>query len=268
MTARLVSRPNRLVVRSAPGLPGLLCLFLLAACGRPGYHIVRPGETLYAISWRYARDYQKLAEWNGLSPPYHLKAGQRIRLVPDPQYTAVHVQDRIKAAHRPPRARLSTPPAAAVAPTRAPVTRRASTHLAPAKRTSTQTPAAVRWTWPSRARLVRVFRKGAEGTSGSGLDFMGKAGMPVFSAAAGRVVYSGQGIPSYGRLVIIKHSDEYLSAYAHNRRLLVKEGDRVRAGQKIAEMGASGTGTRGVMLHFEIRRRGRPIDPLDVLPRR
>ena len=268
MTRRPIHRSSRVAVRSAPGLLGLLCLSLLTACGQPGYHIVRPGETLYAISWRYARDYQKLAAWNGLSPPYHLEAGQRIRLAPGPVTPAVRAPGPAKVTHRLPRARPSASPAAAAAPTRAPVTKRASTDPAPAKRASTQAPATVHWTWPSRARLVHGFTKGAEGVSGSGLDFTGKAGMPVLSAAAGRVVYSGQGIPSYGRLVIIKHSDEYLSAYAHNRRLLVKEGDRVRAGQKIAEMGASGTGTKRVMLHFEIRRHGRPVDPLSFLPRR
>ncbi len=249
---------------------GLACLLVLAGCGQPAYHIVRPGDTLYAISWRYARDYQELAEWNGLKPPYRLDPGQRIRLVPEtasrPARTAALT--RRPAVRRPVEAHALVPnpaPDEAARATTAGRTAAQTARIEPPKPAAT---APIHWTWPSRARLVRGYRKGAEGVSGSGLDFSGKAGMPVFSAAAGRVVYSGQGIPSYGRLVIIKHSDEYLSAYAHNRRLLVKEGDRVRAGQKIAEMGASGTGVKGVLLHFEIRRRGRPVDPLRYLPAR
>ncbi len=238
-------------------------VLLLTACGQPGYHIVRPGETLYSISWRYARDYQKLAEWNGLKPPYRLHPGQRIRLEPGRR------EGRLgPPAPKPVPATTERQPSRPEARSPAAHAAVAARNAVPARRPSPEAAGPIRWTWPSEAPIVRRFRSGAEGIAGSGIDFAGRAGQPVLSAAGGRVVYSGEGIPSYGRLVIVKHSDEFLSAYAYNRRLLVKEGDRVRAGQKIAEMGMSGSGTKRVLLHFEIRRRGRPVDPMKYLPPR
>ncbi len=122
----------------------------------------------------------------------------------------------------------------------------------------------VAWVWPAKGRLTSGFK--ANGGLNKGIDLKGKLGEPVIAAAAGRVVYSGEGLRGYGKLVIVKHSDKYLSAYAHNRKLLVKEGNNVRKGQKIAEMGS--TGTDSVKLHFEIRYDGKPINPLKHLPKR
>lgn len=120
------------------------------------------------------------------------------------------------------------------------------------------------WRWPTAGPVVQAFRGGGPGRGG--VEIRGRLGQPVYAAAAGRVVYSGSGLPGYGQLIIIKHNDNYLSAYGYNRRLLVREGQQVRAGQAIAEMGA--VGRQGPMLYFEIRRDGWPVDPLRLLPRR
>lgn len=133
----------------------------------------------------------------------------------------------------------------------------------PVPRPPLRRPAPV-WRWPTAGPVARAFT--AHGPGRGGIEIRGRLGQPVYAAAAGRVVYSGSGLPGYGQLIIIKHNDNYLSAYGYNRRLLVGEGQRVRAGQAIAEMGA--VGRQGPMLYFEIRRDGRPIDPLRLLPRR
>ena len=125
-----------------------------------------------------------------------------------------------------------------------------------------QQPEALAWVWPATGRVLRGFSEGGN----KGLDISGRTSSPVRAAARGRVVYSGSGLVGYGKLIIVKHNKSYLSAYAHNDRLLVKEGDSVRGGQRIAQMGQ--TGTQEVKLHFEIRRDGRPVDPLIYLPRR
>jgi lipoprotein NlpD len=119
-----------------------------------------------------------------------------------------------------------------------------------------------RWRWPSRGKVVRTFAANVH----KGIDIAGKRGDPVTSAAAGKVVYAGAGVTGYGSLIIVKHNDTYLSAYGHNERLLVSEGSVVNAGQQIATMGSSGTNS--VKLHFELRRQGKPVDPLTLLPKR
>lgn len=123
-------------------------------------------------------------------------------------------------------------------------------------------PEVLTWVWPATGSVLRGFSEGGN----KGLDISGRTGLPVYAAARGRVVYSGSGLVGYGKLIIIKHNKSYLSAYAHNDKLLVKEGDSVKGGQRIAQMGQ--TGTQEVKLHFEIRRDGRPVDPLIYLPRR
>jgi len=233
---------------------------LLQGCGRPPFHIVRPGETLYSISWRYDQDFHDLATWNTLEPPYTLRPGQSIVLSKvdrSSQTLGGHrAETNFKAANSRPAAGTADTPAVAKRGARTPV-----------KATAPQF-ANVRphWRWPVKGKLVHGFDRGAKGIVGRGLDIAGRNGDPVRSAAAGQVVYSGSGIPSYGNLLIIKHNERYLSAYAHNRRLLVREGERVRDGQVIAEMGSSGTAATQAMLHFEIRQNGKPVDPRRLLP--
>ncbi len=226
----------------------------LVGCGTFADHVVRKGETLYSISWRYGYDYREVAAWNDIPPPYIIREGQRLRLTPPPD------RRKIPAApnggnqpRRAPAKRPETGPAAPVVEKTGPAV------TAPA-----QPPRKLTWVWPAEGSILTRFSPGKPGRKG--IDIGGRLGDPVKAAAAGRVVYSGKGIPRYGNLLIIKHNDKFLSAYAHNRRLLVEEGAWVAKGQKIAEMGRSGTGVTQVMLHFEIRVDGKPVDPMAYLP--
>ena len=213
---------------------------------RATWHVVRRGETLYSIAWRHGRDWRAVARWNGLRPPYRIYPGQRLRVSP-------------------PRARAVRRPAARDA-RRAEVRRHAVRRKTAAKGRGKKASARTRivWRWPTDGRVLRRFDP--EGPGKKGIAIGGRVGQPVRAAADGRVVYSGSGLVGYGKLIIIKHDETWLSAYGHNSRLRVKEGQRVRAGQRIADMGRDGKGT--ALLHFEIRRDGRPVDPLKLLPRR
>lgn len=211
-----------------------------AAPGAPSYYHVHTGDTLYSISWAYGYDYHDVARWNGIRWPYEIHPGQTIRLSPPPQhYRSRGSRERAKrSSHR-------RPPAS------------------PARHASTSRPVHG-WVWPVRGPLLSSFAPG--NPARKGIDIGGDAGEPIRAAAAGEVVYSGDGLIHYGKLLIIKHNSVYFSAYAHNRKLLVKEGERVRAGQIIAQMGS--TGSTRIMLHFEIRRDGKPVNPLRYLPKR
>ena len=208
----------------------------------PSVHVVRRGETLSAIAFRYGLDYRSIARWNRLRDPYVIHPGQKLAL------------------------RGAPAPAATPTPTSASAGR-AQGKKAGAGAGAKRSPApagvpAGGWTWPARGPLIRGFGKGHRG----GIDIAGRHGEPVVAARDGRVVYTGSGLVGYGRLVIVKHGERLLTAYAHNDRVLVKEGQTVRAGQKIAEMGR--TGAERVKLHFEVRRDGKPLNPLKFLPRR
>ncbi len=220
------------------------------------YHMVRKGDTLYAIAWEHGLDYNDLASWNAIAPPYVIYPGQRLRLaapaggiarVPVPEPPVSHPVPRPSAPSRP----RATAPSGA----RTPV------HRGTVKRVAPHSKQMLSWTWPARGRVVR----GYQDAGNKGVDIAGPLGAPVYAAAAGRVVYSGSGLIGYGKLIIVKHNKNYLSAYAHNRSLLVKEGDTVKGGQRIARMGQ--TGARRVELHFEIRKDGKPVDPLRYLPK-
>ena len=199
---------------------------------RPAVHVVRRGENLSSIAWRYGLDYRSIARWNRIPPPYVIHPGQRLALRGGAASGSTGRVQGKKAA-----AGAMRPPAPAAVP-------------------------AGGWAWPARGQLIRGFGKGDRG----GIDIAGRRGQPVVAARDGRVVYTGSGLVGYGRLVIIKHGERLLTAYAHNDRVLVKEGQTVRVGQKIAEMGS--TGAERVKLHFEVRRDGKPLNPLKYLPRR
>lgn len=256
----------------------LFCgLVLLAGCGElrpPGavgsrlIHTVTRGDTLYSIAWQYGYDYRQVASWNSIDEPYQIFPGQELviiapdwRRIPDrpppgrsasresapsdmasPSKRPAVVASRQRADRQ-----ASGPKSVASAPSPAPKPKPKPTHN-------------VTWAWPTDGEVVERYadRKGRKG-----INIKGSAGQPVRASAAGNVVYSGDGLIGYGNLVIIKHDDVYLSAYAHNRKLLVKEGEKVRRGQKIAEMGH--TLKRGSILHFEIRRNGKPVDPMGFL---
>ncbi len=237
----------------------LLAAWLLSGCGAHVHHRVKPGETLYAIGWRYGVDYRDLARWNGIEPPYLIRPGQVLRVAP-PQvpWWARQAQTQPQPQSRPASAAESPSPAS-------PPPVQASTSARPASPTATrreQTP--IRWRWPATGPVVRRFD--LKPPANKGIDIAGRLGSPVRAAAGGVVVYTGQGIIGYDNLIIVKHDQNYLSAYAHNQTLLVREKDRVAAGQIIARMGRDDTGR--TVVHFEIRYRGRPIDPLKLLPHR
>jgi lipoprotein NlpD len=235
---------------------------------RGAVHVVRAGETLYGISFRYGLRFQDVASWNGIGDPYVIEVGQRLRLRPasgsasaPPSRASLQAPLPATAGGAPavtPRPPAPGTAAAAVSgrPPAAPVV---TPGAAPAG--NLPMPA---WRWPAQGDVIGRYVSGDQ--TQQGINIAGQAGQDVAAAADGVVVYSGAGLVGYGELIIIKHSDEWLSAYAHNRRRLVSEGARVKAGDNIAEMGR--TGAVREMLHFEIRRNGKPVDPLQFLPRR
>jgi len=246
-------------------LTGLIILLLLqGACGSQVYHYVKRGETLYSISFQYGQDYRDVAYWNGIRAPYTIYPKQKLRVYPLPPGT--------EPPSLPPITNLPNeeirPPIHNTKPRQHKSVRPVTPEVA--KKQTTVPPATLNpqrkltWVWPARGKLLRTFSERDNGRKG--LDIGGRSGIPVRAASSGQVVYSGSGLVRYGNLIIIKHNDSFLSAYAHNRKLLVKEGQVVKAGQPIAEMGNSGT--EQVMLHFEIRRNGKPVNPLHYLPKR
>lgn len=231
-----------------------------------GYHVVGRGETLYSIAWRYGHDYRQLASANGISSPFTIFPGQRIDV-------SKRVENYRVASSFPPARPPSVNTQVTVTPK--PVKKPSKTHVVskplppPAVASVVSPPPTVnmptdKWIWPAEGELIGRFS--VNNPVNKGVDILGKLGEPVLSAAAGTVVYAGQGLRGYGNLVIVKHNDTYLSAYAHTSRILVKEQQVVQIGEKIAEIGS--TGTDRVMLHFEIRQNGTPVDPQKYLPKR
>jgi lipoprotein NlpD len=230
------------------------------APGRADVHAVQPGETLYAIAWRYGLDYRDLAQWNAVAEPFTIFSGQRLR-VTRPAVMPARVAPA--PAPQPPRQRAQVsaprPAPASPAPSTAVPRARAPAPSGDAAAVDDRTIDA--WSWPTRGPILGSFGKDA----GKGIDIGGSRGSAITAAAPGYVVYSGSGLRGYGKLIIVKHNKRYLSAYAHNDHLHAKEGDTVNSGQRIADMGS--TDSKVVKLHFEIRRDGQPVDPARYLPR-
>ena len=239
---------------------------------RPEFHTVRKGDTLYSIALDQGLDYRELAQWNGITDPGVIGIGQQLRLNPPaaaataaPFKTAPGVQGRPLGDAAVAGANIKSEPTAV----RAPYTQQTYSQMAgakpePAAKAETQSPEgddSVAWNWPASGRVVSTFNDGA---NLKGIGIAGKLGQPVLASAPGRVIFSGTGIRGFGKLIVIKHNNTFLSVYAHNHELLVKEGQSVAKGQKIAEMGS--TDTDQVKLHFEIRRYGKPVDPAKLLP--
>ncbi len=228
-----------------------------------GQYAVKRGDTLFSIAFRYGWDYKALAARNNIPVPYTIRPGQVIRFDGSSSAPATTVVTTQSGASASSSSRTTV--------TRRPLTTAPTTTASSAAipvPSPTPVPAGERtqggWAWPANGVLIGKFA--SNGSLNKGIDIAGDLGQPVFAASDGAVVYAGSGLRGYGELVIIKHSDTYVSAYGHNRRLLVREGQQVKVGQTIAEMGS--TGTDRVKLHFEIRRQGKPVDPLQFLPRR
>ena len=272
----------------------------------PDTYIVKRGDTLYSIALDHGVDWREIAAWNQLADPTRLPTGQALRVRPPPDVVVSPITGTQPIVTRPlgsdAGAIAPSPPGiAAPRPTgpaagllkvepkgiRLPYSdenlallqRGDQARVAVAPRPDAPPaaqpkpePAAkpggegaedrVEWAWPAAGKVLATFN----GTASKGVDIAGRVGDPVYASAAGKVVYSGEGIPAYGKLVIVRHNNTYLSAYAHNSQILVKEGQAVAKGQKIAEVGSIGSDP--AKLHFEIRRLGKPVDPLQYLPSR
>jgi lipoprotein NlpD len=261
---------------------------------RPEFYTVKRGDTLYLIALDYGLDYRELAEWNNIDNPNVIRAGQQLRLGPplsSAVATALKPATAVQGKPVPGAAATPLPAPVAVAPAndavksqpkgvKLPYSEQALAQLSgaaakpPAVVAAKPEPRAeekpvvaddddekIDWGWPTSGKLLSTFN---EATNLKGVGIAGKAGQPVIASAPGKVLYSGDGIRGYGKLVIVKHNKEFLSVYAHNSVLSVKEGQTVVKGQKLAEMGNSDA--EQVKLHFEIRRFGKPVDPMRLLP--
>lgn len=285
--------PVHSVVRS---LLTILCLSFLSACNHnlpapvedqssamvkrqlnsDGTYYVRSGDTLYAIAFNYNVDVRNVAAWNGISSPYVIYPGQKLRLSAPPagsRSSGSSSAVRISTVKTPGRAitkTVSSPdktPSSKATPANsspAPTAASSSKPVTQGKASASNSADPKSWKWPTSGRVLRGYVAGDPARNG--LDIAGKEGQVITASAGGQVVYSGNGLISYGELIIIKHSEKMLSAYAHNKVRLVKEGEQVSAGQKIAEMGR--TAGNQQLLHFEIRVRGKPVNPLNYLPKK
>ena len=254
----------------------LLLVWLLAGCNSAaiyqddsfnppvyfGIHYVRQGETLHSIAWRYGRDYKGLAAANRIGAPYKIFPGQPINLELPEDFT---YQSKPTVQTAKPAVPSRSPQT--VAKTASKNTSETSVYKkkqsAPPVRQDVVA-GTVQWRWPTSGPIIETYS--TTGRVNKGIDLGGATGDPVYAAANGEVVYAGSGLLGYGQLVIINHNEQFLSAYAHNHRILVKEGQAVTAGQKIAEIGS--TGSNRPKLHFEIRKDGKPVNPMNYLPKR
>ena len=233
--------------------------------GKAGYYSVKPGDTMIRIGLDNGQNWRDIVRWNNLENPNLIEVGQVLRVAPPVSDTQVVTRPVLPGSAAP---ATATPPlAAASRPASAPVAPVATAPVAPPPPPVAASPALtgdedVGWIWPAQGTLLGGF----DDAKNKGLDIGGRAGDAVIAAADGRVVYSGAGLRGYGNLIILKHNNTFLTAYAHNQTLLVKEDQAVKKGQKIAEMGNSDADR--VKLHFEIRRQGKPVDPAKYLPPR
>ncbi|AEF55629.1 peptidoglycan DD-metalloendopeptidase family protein [Marinomonas posidonica] len=217
-----------------------------------GYYRVRSGDTLFSIAFRYGLDYRELAKANNIDASYVIYPNQKIRLIEAQKASTSQSRSTSKTSSK--KAKVTPKPVASVSRQKS---KKAAT------KTSTPVTKDIKWSWPVDGEVKRGFSNA--GVSSKGIDIKAQKGDLVKAAADGVVVYAGSGLIGYGNLVIVKHDDVYLSAYAYNERIIVKEKQSVRAGDSLAVIG--GKGTDRPLLHFEVRRDGQPIDPLDVLPK-
>ncbi len=240
---------------------------------RPDLYRVRKGDTLYSIAFRYGLDFRQLARSNGISDSYAIYPGQTLKLKASPPRQAVASTSSTKKTVSTPKTvstkqavvpQKRTKPKVGVKPSASVSKQAASSPVVRKAVVSSTDNRTLSWRWPVSGKIIQGYSN--RGKVNKGINFAGSKGDPVRAAEAGKIVYAGSGLLGYGNLVIINHNQKYLSAYAHNSRIHVKENDMVKVGDKIAEVGSSGA-TR-TMLHFEIRKDGRPVDPMKYLPRK
>ena len=247
-------------------------------------YTIQPGDTLYGVAGRYSLSPSDLAKWNGIKPPYRLKVGEVIYLHPISQsdshrsstkntskkssktYSKQSVANKTSNSHHDKNQKAKQKSI------NKSVTLANKSHKSVSKKQSRRGHSQVthrahgnnklQWHWPAKGIVVKNY---SAANRSYGIDIAGRAGEPVVASAPGTVVYVGNGLRGYGNMVILKHNRTYLTAYAHNRKIKVKEGQRVRAGQIIATMGS--TESNRVMVHFEIRKNGKPVNPMGYLPK-
>ena len=276
-SAQSASKPKPKAVQATPQRAA-------AEAARPETYTVKPGDTLYSIALEFGLDYRELAQWNGIDPA-RIRVGQALRLRPPQGVVATPLASAPGAVETRPlgsgaagaagSAIRSEPRGVRVpysdqvyaqmsgakpAPVPAPAVAAKPEAQPPARADAPKTGDQIDWMWPVSGKIISAFSEG----NSKGIAIAGKMGQSVVAAAPGQVIFSGTGIRGLGKLIVIKHNEQFLSVYAHNRELLVKEGQAVKRGQKIAEMG--NTDADQVKLHFEIRRLGKPVDPAGLLP--
>ena len=211
------------------------------------HHRVKAGETLYSIAFEYGRDHRDIARWNRIHKPYTIYPKQKIRIIP--------ISSDIRKTTQTKKIVKANTPAKTNTQAKNPTVKDKSYYVSNSN---------LRWQWPTKGKLVSTFSIRDPGRRG--IDIVGRKGQSVNASAAGRVVYRGNGLRGYGNLIIIKHNETYFSAYAHTQDVVVKENEKVKLGQHIADM--SNTSSDKTKLHFEIRRNGKPVNPLKHLPKR
>ena len=249
-----VSRPapiaaDTVVVKQLPGFEN---------AGKPGYYTVRPGDTMIRIGLDSGQNWRDIVRWNNLENPNVIEVGQVLRVAPPGVDNALVVTRPVSSGSATTNTGVATPLRPASAPASSPAV--ASSPVPASSPAPASSEDDIAWIWPAQGSLLTGFDE----VKNKGYDISGKPGDPIIAAADGRVVYSGAGLRGYGNLIILKHNNTFLTAYAHNQTLLVKEDQSVKKGQKIAEMGNSDADR--VKLHFEIRRQGKPVDPSKYLP--
>lgn len=228
----------------------------------PNYYTVRSGDTLSGIAMRYGLDYLSVAEMNDIAPPYRIYVNQSLRLKKSSSPKTVSTQ--VMAQQEPIKRQTIALPTTTTTPPKTTVTTSPPRTVAPTTNTTVGVSvpsSSLRWVKPNSGPVIQGFNLA---NNVKGIRYGGNQGDPIYAAADGQVVYAADGLKEYGNLVLIKHIDGYISAYAHNSKMMVKSGDNVTAGQKIAEMGSSGASR--VMLEFQIRLDGKPINPANLLP--
>jgi len=254
-------------------------------------YLVQTGDTLYSIAWRAGMNVNTLIKRNNLKKPYIIRSGQQLTLrnnspkvIPSPKTSSISQAQQkgssenclnqkckknnqlgvVKAKPKVYSKNVVDKKVTKKPQIAQPVTQQVTKKKAPAKAPEKVNAKVTDWQWPSEGKLIKTFASSTQGMKG--ISISNSRGSSVYAAASGEVVYAGSGLRGYGNLIIIKHNYDYLSAYAHNDKLLIKENEHVKIGQKIAVMGDSGTDS--VRLHFDIRYRGKSVDPLRYLPRR
>lgn len=250
-----------------------ICLALLTACAGPpqangDFYTVRSGDTLYSLGRAFGQDYRDLAAWNKISDKDDIQVGQVLRIRPPPPVARTATASSTASASGAASGSSSTAPVRKATPARKPTVTAKARKEAEAKADAEAVPEAAApgeaarmdWMWPAQGHMTATTDRNQKG-----IDIAGTAGQPVWASASGKVTYAGRGIRGYGNMIIVKHSRTLLSVYAHNKSIMVKEGQTVNRGQQIAEMGD--TDSRTVKLYFEIRSNSKPLNPVPLLPK-